>query len=56
MNDRLDTALCALLLVLVSMIVLESARQWLSVISGRRQPLTQETPFVATRYAVEESL
>jgi carbon starvation protein len=55
-NDRLDTVVCGLLIVLISVIVIESARQWLSVISGRRQPVTQETPFVATQYAVEESL
>jgi carbon starvation protein len=55
-NDRLDTAVCGLLVVLVSVIVIESARQWLSVISGRRAAVTQETPFVATRYAVEEGL
>ena len=53
-NDRLDTVTCGLLLVLVSVIVIESARQWTSVISGRRQAVTQEAPFVATRYAVEE--
>lgn len=55
-NDRLDTAVCALLIVLVSVIVLESARQWISVISGRRQPATQESPFVETRFAAEEAL
>jgi carbon starvation protein len=55
-NDRLDTVVCGLLLVLVSLIVMESARQWISVISGRRQAVTQEAPFVATRYAMEESL
>ena len=53
-NDRLDTVTCGLLLVLVSVIVIESARQWISVISGRRQAATQEAPFVTTRFAVEE--
>jgi carbon starvation protein len=55
-NDRLDTVVCGLLLVLVSVIVIESARQWISVISGRRQAVTQEAPFVATQYAMEEGL
>jgi carbon starvation protein len=54
-NDRLDTVVCGLLIVLVSVIVIESARQWISVISGRREAATQESPFVATRYAVEEN-
>ena len=53
-NDRLDTLVCGLLIVLVSVIVIESARQWISVISGRSEAATQEAPFVATRYAAEE--
>jgi carbon starvation protein len=55
-NDRLDTAVCGLLVILVSVIVIESARQWVSVISGRLAPRTQETPFVATKFAVEEAV
>jgi carbon starvation protein len=54
-NDRLDAAVCGLLIVLVSVIVIESALVWISVISGRRAAATQETPFVATRYTAEES-
>jgi carbon starvation protein len=53
-NDRLDAAVCGLLILLVSVIVIESGRVWLSVIAGHRAPATQETPFVATRYAAEE--
>ena len=52
-NDQLDAAVCGLLVVLVSVIVIESAMQWISVISGRRKPATQEAPFVATQYAEE---
>jgi carbon starvation protein len=52
-NDRLDTAVCGLLVVLVSVIVIESARQWVRVISGRLSAQTQETPFVATKFAEE---
>jgi carbon starvation protein len=55
-NDRLDTAVCGLLLVLVSVIVIESTRQWIGVVSGHRQAATQETPFVATKFAVEDAL
>jgi carbon starvation protein len=55
-NDRLDAVVCGLLVALVSVIVIESAIVWLSVISGRRQAATQEAPFVATRYATEEAL
>ncbi|HZI55579.1 MAG TPA: carbon starvation CstA family protein, partial [Verrucomicrobiae bacterium] len=52
-NDQLDAAVCGLLVVLVSIIVIESVLQWASIISGRRQAATQETPFVATQYAEE---
>ena len=34
-NDRLDAAVCGLLVALVSVIVIESALQWMTVISGR---------------------
>jgi carbon starvation protein len=52
-NDQLDAAVCGLLVLLVSVIVIESALQWISVISGRRQATTQESPFVPTAYAEE---
>lgn len=52
-NDRIDAAVCGLLIVLVSVIVIESALQWISVISGRKQAATQEAPFVKTAYAGE---
>src|SRR5262249_23718996 len=53
LNDQLDAAVCGMLVVLVSLIVLESAWQWISVITGRKQAATQETPFVATAFAEE---
>ena len=53
-NDRLDAVVAGFLLVLVAVIVVESALQWMSVISGRRQAETKEAPFVPTRYATEE--
>jgi carbon starvation protein len=52
-NDQLDAAVCGLLVLLVSVIVIESALQWISVISGRRQPATQDTPFKMTSFAEE---
>jgi carbon starvation protein len=52
-NDQLDAAVCGLLVILVSMIVIESAIQWISVISGRKQASVQESPFVPTTYAEE---
>jgi len=34
-------------------VVVESALQWTTVISGRKQAVTRETPFVQTSYAEE---
>jgi carbon starvation protein len=55
-NDRLDAAVCGMLIFLVSVIVIESARVWLGVIAGRREAATQEAPFVATRFGAEEAV
>jgi carbon starvation protein len=55
-NDRLDAVVCGLLVALVSVIVIESAMAWVSVISGRREAKAQEAPFVPTGYATEEGL
>src|SRR5437763_2626124 len=53
-NDRLDAAVAGFLMVLVAVVVIESALQWISVISGRKQAVIKEAPFVPTRYATEE--
>src|SRR5947209_2965975 len=53
-NDRLDAMVAGFLLVLVAVVVVESALQWISVISGRKQAEIKEAPFVSTRYATEE--
>ena len=45
-----------MLIFLVSVIVIESARVWLDVIAGRREAATQEAPFVATRFGTEEAV
>jgi carbon starvation protein len=52
-NDRLDAAVAGLLVVLVTVIVIESVVQWVSVISGRKKAACNETPFVPTQYAEE---
>ncbi|HUK25365.1 MAG TPA: carbon starvation CstA family protein [Terriglobales bacterium] len=53
-NDRLDAAVTGMLIIMVGLILLESAVLWIRVLSGRREPGVKEAPFVATRYAVEE--
>ena len=52
-NDRLDAAVAGLLVLLVTMIVIEAAIQWVRVIAGRSQAVCNESPFVPTQYAEE---
>jgi len=53
-NDRLDAVVTGFLLVMVVLILLESALECARVLSGRKQAGVKETPFVATRFATEE--
>ena len=53
-NDRLDAAVAAALVVLVAIIVIESALEWMRVISGRKPAVAKEVPFVMTRLALED--
>ncbi len=53
-NDRLDAAVTAILIIMVAMILIESAADWIRILAGRKQPMVRETPFVATRFATEE--
>jgi len=53
-NDRLDSAVTAILILLVAMILIESATEWMRVLAGRKQPVVRESPFVTTRFATEE--
>ena len=50
-NNRLDAGLTALLVVMVALVLAESARQWLGVMSGREVAKVKEVPFVMTRLA-----
>jgi carbon starvation protein len=54
-NDRLDAAVAGLLVVCVAMILVESALEWLRVVSGRKPAQVRETPFVPTRMLPESS-
>jgi len=53
-NDRLDAAVTGLLVCMVALILIESGLIWMNVVSGRKQVIVRETPFVATRFAAEE--
>ncbi len=53
-NERLDAAICGIFLVLVTLIVLDSVRLWVSLLSGKRESKVVESPFVLTRLNAEE--
>ena len=53
-NNRLDAVVTGVLIVMVTLILLESARQWLDILSGRKAARVSETPFVVTRLAEEQ--
>jgi len=53
-NDRLDAAVTGVLIIMVAMILIESATDWVRILAGRKQPEVREAPFVATRFATEE--
>jgi carbon starvation protein len=53
-NDRLDAVVTGFLLIMVVLILLESTLECAKVLSGRKQPGVKETPFVASRFAMEE--
>jgi carbon starvation protein len=48
-NERMDAAVCALFLILTSIILIESARAWYGVLSGARDNRSTETPFVLSQ-------
>jgi carbon starvation protein len=52
-NNRLDAVVTGLLIVMVTLILLESARQWFGLLRGTRGALLKESPFVITRWAEE---
>jgi carbon starvation protein len=55
-NDRLDAAVTGILILLIAMILVESAAEWIRILAGHKQAVVRESPFVATRFATEEQL
>ncbi len=52
-NNRLDAAVTAILVVMVALVLIESVRRWIGVLSSREAVRVKETPFVMTRLAEE---
>jgi len=53
-NNRLDAAVTGILVAMVTLVLLESARQWLGILRGTREAPVREAPFVRTRLVEEE--
>jgi carbon starvation protein len=53
-NNRLDAAVNGVLVVMVALVLVESVRQWMGILSGAREARMQESPFVRTRLVEEQ--
>ncbi len=53
-NARLDAAVCAVFIVLVTTILVDSVRQWVGMLRGTREAKTHEAPFVLSQLRPEE--
>ncbi|MFN7996402.1 MAG: carbon starvation CstA family protein [Bryobacteraceae bacterium] len=53
-NARLDAAVCAVFLVLVTTILIDSVRIWSGILRGHRESQVREAPFVLSRLTPEE--
>ena len=53
-NARLDAAVCGLLMVLVAVILADSARVWVGILRGTADAHIREAPFVPSRLQAEE--
>jgi carbon starvation protein len=47
-NDRLDAAVAAFFLISVVIILADSIRTWVAVLSSKKVPVSSEAPYVAT--------
>jgi len=50
-NDRLNTFVALLFMVVVAVLIVTSVREWWLVVSRRKPAVVHETPFVETGYA-----
>ncbi len=53
-NNQLDAVLCGVFLVLVTTILVDSARQWIGILRGTQPARSTETPFVPSQLRAEE--
>jgi carbon starvation protein len=55
-NNRLDAGVTATLVLLVSLVLFESMREWVGMLRGTSTTVLKESPFVTTRLAAEEGI
>jgi carbon starvation protein len=53
-NNRLDAVVTGVLVLMVALVLIESARHWITVVRGTKEPAVKEAPFVMTRFAEDE--
>jgi len=53
-NARLDAVVCAVFLVLVAVVLIDSVRVWFGILRGSRESIVLEAPFVLSRLRAEE--
>ncbi len=53
-NARLDAAICGLLVTMVAIILIDSLRVWIGILSGTREARVAEAPFVLSELRAEE--
>jgi carbon starvation protein len=53
-NNRLDAAVTGVLVVMVTLVLVESLRQWWGILSGTKEARVKESPFVRTRLVEEQ--
>lgn len=54
-NARLDAAICALFIVMVTTILIDSIRIWVGILQGTRSAKVEEAPFVLSQLSPEEA-
>jgi carbon starvation protein len=50
-NQRLDAAVTGVLALMILVLLVEALRQWYAILSGRREAVLHEAPYVATQWA-----
>ena len=53
-NNRLDAAVTGVLVLMITLVLVESARQWIGILAGTREVQVKESPFVRTRLVQEQ--